>query len=73
MPYAHIRETTIEANGRLRVEGLPLRAGERVQIVIIPRQRGSTVDRRYPLHGSPVQYDSPFEPATDPEDWEANK
>lgn len=73
MPYAHIRETTIGPDGKLRVEGLPLPTGERVQVVVIPRHSAAAADQRYPLHGSPVRYDAPFEPAIDPDEWEANK
>jgi hypothetical protein len=29
--------------------------------------------RDYPLAGSVLKYDDPFEPAVDPDDWEVNK
>jgi hypothetical protein len=29
--------------------------------------------RDYPLAGSVLKYDDPFEPAVDPDDWEVNR
>ena len=73
MGYAQIREVTVEEDGRLKVEGLPVRAGERVQVVIIRQQSAGTGLERHPLHGHSIQYEAPFEPAADPNDWEANR
>ena len=73
MSYAQVREITVQEDGQLRVEGLPVRAGDRVQVVVIPRQQHAAESGRYPLHGQPIQYEAPFEPAADPGDWEADK
>ena len=73
MGYAQVRDVTVEEDGRLRLEGLPLRAGERVQVVVIRRQGAPTGAPRYPLHGQPVRFDLPFEPAENPDEWEANQ
>ncbi len=73
MPYAHVRQIIVERDGKLRVDGLPLRRGERVQVIVIPDQQRRPAERRYPLHGTVVQYDEPFEPAVDPDEWEANR
>ena len=72
MPYAHVREATVDRDGQVRVEGLPLRAGERVQVFVISRQNVALGADRYPLQGHPIRYDALFEPAIDPEEWEAN-
>jgi hypothetical protein len=74
MPFAHVRETTIVKEGELHLEGIPVKTGDRVQVVIIPKN-GTRPDtaQRYPFHGKPLHYDDPFGPACDPEDWEANR
>ena len=74
MPYAHVREMVVERDGELHIAGLPLRPGERVDVFVIPRtDRGTAGGPRYPLHGQPIQYDNPFGPAADPDEWEANR
>ena len=73
MSHAHVRDTTIEKNGNLHLEGLPLPSGARVQVVVIEKKDRLPNAPRYPLQGEPFQYDDPFGPATDPEDWEANR
>lgn len=73
MAYAQVREITIQENGRVNVEGLRVRTGDRVQVVVIPRPKNSENSARYPLHGHPIQYAAPFDPASDPDDWEVNR
>lgn len=73
MGYAQVREVTIDEDGRLQVDGLPVRAGDHVQVVVIRRQPAAGGLTRYPLHGQPLRYETPFDPAVDPSDWEANK
>jgi hypothetical protein len=72
MDYAQVRQITVEEDGRLRIEGLSVRAGDRVQVVVIPQQMPVAESARYPLHGQPLRYDRPFDPAAESGDWEAN-
>ena len=73
MPYAVVRELTIERDGEIRIEGLPVRQGQRVQIFVIKRTEIAADTSRYPLQGEDIRYDNPFAPAASPEDWEANR
>lgn len=73
MSYAHVRELTVGNNGELHIRDLPLRAGDRVQVVVIPKQAVDPTADRYPLRGTAVRYDRPFDPACDPDEWEANR
>ena len=71
MPIALVKEATVDSKGQVHLNGLPLIPGERVQVFVI-RQPTPSTSNRYPLHGQPVQYISPFDPAIEPEAWEAN-
>lgn len=73
MAYAQIRQITVQENGRLELEGLPVRAGDRVEVVVIHRDRVDKNSARYPLRGQPLRYEGPFEPAAPPDEWEANR
>ena len=67
---AHRIETTIRLGGTLTVQGLPVREGTSVEvIVLIKDEPGSS---SHPLRGTPYRFDEPFEPAV-PEGWEAER
>jgi PIN domain nuclease of toxin-antitoxin system len=66
MVTEHRIETTVPPDGVLRLSGLPFLPGQRVEIVIQARPAAAS----YPLRGTPVQYDRPFEPV-DQGDWDA--
>ena len=72
MSDAIVRETTVGLEGQVLLEGLPLRAGERIEVIVLRRAPADRQDDRYPLHGAPLSYDRPFDPAVDPGEWEAN-
>lgn len=65
-------ETTVDKDGKLVLDRLPLQAGEIVEVIVLV-QSAETKDKRYPLRGTPYTYVDPFEPAVPPEDWEANQ
>ena len=73
MSHAHVREAIVGRNGQVRVEGLPLLQGERVEVVVISRGTGQPIRPRYPFHGEAVEYADPFEPAAPPDEWDANQ
>jgi hypothetical protein len=64
---AHRVETTIDQDGTLTLNGLPFRAGDEVEIIILERPAKPNEDNPYPLRGRPVQYDAPTEPVAENE------
>ena len=69
--HAHRIETTVTEDGRLSLDGLPFKKGERVEVIVL-----DAVTRKpqsdYPLRGQPVRYERPFD-AVAPDDWDANR
>jgi len=72
---AHRIETFLTEDGTLALKDLPIRAGARVEvIVLIPDTPaiGQTEAERFPLRGSqPYRFDDPFSPAVSEDDWDA--
>ena len=63
-------EATCEKDGTLTLTGLPFHAGDRVEVVLLPRPKQAIDTDRHPLRGTVTQYDRPFDPVAE-EDWEA--
>ena len=63
-------ETTASEDGTITVEGLPVRAGDKVEIVVIHREAGAQTPRGYTLRGLPVVYTDPFGSVAE-DDWDA--
>ena len=63
-------ETTIANHGALTVEGLPFRAGDRVEVVVRSCEPEREPTERYPLRGKAVGYVDPFGSVAG-EDWDA--
>ncbi|MDX2244558.1 MAG: hypothetical protein NW224_28110 [Leptolyngbyaceae cyanobacterium bins.302] len=73
---AHKVEVVLSENGTLVLEGLPFRAGEAVEVIILERpqpQRAFNASSEFPLQGTVLFYDDPFEPAVPPEEWDVLK
>lgn len=84
---AHKIETVLSEDGALMLKGLPFHVGDSVEVIILQRSRGvstqgsssptkSTVvdesePNSYPLRGTVLHYEDPFEPAVPIEDWES--
>jgi len=66
-------ETILTENGQLVLENLPFKKGEAVEVIILEHCQSSSNFNNYPLVGKVIQYDRPYEPATDIEDWEVLK
>ena len=66
--------TVVGADGSVRVDRLPLQAGQAVGITIHPLEPapGPASPSRYPLAGLPVEYREPFKGVAS-EDWEASR
>ena len=68
----HRVETVLNQDGTLNLIDLPFRAGDAVEIIISPRQNKSVEEKRYPLHGTQIEYIDPTDPVAE-EDWSAIK
>jgi hypothetical protein len=68
---AHRIETALTENGKLSLQNLPFKKGDEVEIIILDRSSSKTTTDSYPLRGTVLRYDDPFEPATSAEDWDA--
>ncbi len=63
-------ETTASEDGTIKVEGLPVRAGDKVEVIVIHHEATSNTPRSYALRGLPVVYDDPFGSVAE-DDWAA--
>jgi hypothetical protein len=73
---AHKIEAVLSENGTLVLEGLPFQAGEAVEVIILERPKPQSISSPslpFPLQGTVLIYQDPFEPAVAPEDWEVLK
>ena len=55
----HISETTVDSQGRVILDHLPFRPGEKVDVVI--RSHNMLAYERSDLKGSVLRYDDPFQ------------
>ncbi len=68
--YAY--ETTISQSGVLTLNNLPFKAGEKIEVIIIPRSKSKQDKKKYPFWGKPITYLNPTDPVAE-EDWEVLK
>jgi hypothetical protein len=66
---AHRAKAIVSENGSLTIEKLPFPAGKPVEVVVFPARNQLSVEDRYPLRGTPIQFDDPTEPVGE-SDWE---
>lgn len=66
----HRTEATLQQDGTLTLEHLPFRAGQAVEVIILPRSDTARSVELYSLRGTPYRYERPTDPAAE-EDWEA--
>jgi hypothetical protein len=65
-------DAVVEDDGMVFVEGLPVRAGQRVQIIVLLPDEVIPTDR-YPLRGrKPFEYHDPNDPVGE-DDWEGDR
>ena len=62
-------ETTVQQDGTLILDNLPLQAGEAVEVIILIRSSGLS-HTQYALRGTAIHYRDPTEPVA-LADWEA--
>lgn len=64
-------EATVQHDGSLTLQNIPLQTGETVEVLILVREPARPLaSNPYPLHGLPLSYQEPFEPVTT-DDWSA--
>jgi hypothetical protein len=70
-------ETILSEDGALTLKDLPFHVGDAVEVIILersPHQMEKAEDKPepnlYPLRGTVLFYEDPFEPAVPVEDWE---
>jgi hypothetical protein len=70
---AHRIETFLTEDGTLALKDLPIRAGARVEVIVLVSDAVAQTDaERFPLRGSqPYRFDDPFSPAVPEDDWDA--
>jgi hypothetical protein len=64
----HVTETTVDPPGRVVLDHLPFRPGEKVDVVL--RSHDEAARSSVDLRGSVLRYERPFDPVAD-EDREA--
>jgi len=65
-------ETVIVQDGTLTIKGLPLRIGEKIEVIILSQTDKTEGADRYPLRGKPVHYLAPFESVAE-NDWDVSR
>lgn len=69
---AHKIETVVPADGILRLADLPFDAGVQIEVIVLVREKPQGVAvPTFPLRGTPGEMHDPFEPAVNPDDWDA--
>jgi len=63
-------ETIISQNRVLTIRGVPFRAGEKVEVIVLSLPRKRQRAERYPLRGKPIRYIAPFDSVAE-KDWNA--
>ncbi len=66
-------ETTLEEDGTVTVAPLPFKAGQRVEVIVLPLTPPPSGRGHERLRGMVERYDDPFAPAAAPDEWEANR
>jgi len=75
MMNAYKQSVTLTEDGKLLLNELPFHAGETVEVIILEQSIGQNSSQdsssEFPLQGSVIRYDDPFEPAVSPQEWDA--
>ena len=59
-------------NHSIKIDKVPFKDGEEVEVTVNKVEKAPH-NSKYPLRGTLLKYEDPFEPAVPPEDWEANQ
>lgn len=63
-------EATLAEDGSVTLTGLPFRAGDRIEVIVLGNGLLYPNSGGYPLRGTPFQYDEPMAAVAEA-DWEA--
>ena len=66
---AYAYKLTMGKKGTLTLRDLPINAGEKIEVIIIPRSIRHLDKKKYPFWGKPITYLNPTDPVADA-DWE---
>jgi hypothetical protein len=66
---AHRSEVVLSEDGKLSLENLPFRAGQTVEVIVLPTVRPPTPGN-HPLRGTVLRFDEPTAPVAEA-DWDA--
>jgi hypothetical protein len=69
MTPAHRIETVLIEDGRLALDNLPFRAGQAVEVIVLPAAHADA-PTHHPLRGTVLRYDQPTAPVAE-SDWRA--
>lgn len=70
MTPAHRAEAVLSEDGKLSLAGLPFRAGQAVEVIVLPAAEPVDPAAPHPLRGSVLRYNRPFDPV-DADAWDA--
>lgn len=68
MTPAYRIEAVLSEDGKLLLDHLPFRAGQRVEVIILPADQVTSTDQA--LRGTVLRYDQPTAPIAE-SDWDA--
>lgn len=72
MQQAYRVHGQVAEDGSLTVENIPFAAGQEVEVIVLAEARKARDQKRYPLHGTVIQYINPTDPIA-ADDWDALK
>jgi len=58
-------KTTVSDDRTITLSNLPFQAGEKIEVIIREDEAVKTAKNRYPLRGTPVEYQNPFDGVAD--------
>ena len=65
---AHRVEAILTEDGRLLLDELPFRAGQAVEVIVLPASAGTRTAALHPMRGMALRFDDPTAPVAD-QDW----
>jgi hypothetical protein len=70
---AHEKDVTVEEDGLIAVDNLPVKVGDRVKVIVLVPDQPRSTNGLYPLRGrEPYNFVDATSPVA-PEDWESAK
>jgi hypothetical protein len=70
LEHAYRTHGHVSPDGSVKLENLPFKAGQEVEIIVLADARRARDERRYPLLGKPVTLIDPTAPVAE-SDWDA--